>query len=274
MNYRHAYHAGNPADVFKHVTLLECLLALHKKSTPVCVLDTHAGGGAYRLEAGGEWESGIGALWTARADLADLATYLGHVAELNRDGAPTRYPGSPWLIAATLRPQDRAVFSELHPQDVETLKAVFAGQRNIQIHHQDAWLALKAFVPPKENRGLVLIDPPYEQPDEFASVAEALTRALKHWRNGIYLVWYPLKLGHPIAQLHQAVAASAPRAFAVEFLTLPEDVPKRLNGSGMVLVNAPWGVRERLSELLPPLARRLAGANGAPQVRFQPLVGD
>ena len=274
MNYRHAYHAGNAADVFKHVVLLECLLALHKKPTPLCVLDTHAGCGAYQLEANGEWEAGIGALWRERAAWPALATYLGLVAQLNGPGPLTRYPGSPWLIAASLREQDRAVFSELHPQDIDILKATFAGRQGVQVHHQDAWLALKAFVPPKENRGLVLIDPPYEKPDEFATLAQALARTLKHWRNGVYLAWYPLKLGHPVSALHAAIAEAAPRAFAVELLTLREDVPRRLNGSGMVLINAPWGVRERLAQLLPPLAAAMAGASGEPNVRFQPLAGD
>lgn len=274
MNYRHAYHAGNAADVFKHVTLIECLLALHKKPTPLCVIDTHAGRGEYSLEPGGEWESGINTLWRERAAWPQLRTYLDLVGEHNGSGPLVRYPGSPWLIAKLLRPNDRGILSELHPEDYAALKAGFGQYPNMHVHHTDAWLALKAFLPPKENRGLVLIDPPYERTDEFTTLAQALTRALKHWRNGVYLAWYPIKVGHRIELLHRAVAAAAPRAFAVEFLTLAEDVPKRLNGSGMVVVNGPWGVRERLAELLPPLAQALAGSNGEPQVRFQPLAAD
>lgn len=274
MNYRHAYHAGNAADVFKHVTLLECLLALYKKTTPFCVIDTHAGRGEYRLETGGEWQSGIGALWSDRAAWPQLQPYFSLVAQLNGPGALTRYPGSPRLIASTLRPQDRAVLSELHPEEYAALKADLADRENVHVHHIDAWLALKAFLPPKENRGLVLIDPPYEKVDEFTTLAQALSRALSHWRNGVYLAWYPIKLGHRIDVLHEAVAAAAPRAFAVEFLTLAEDVPKRLNGSGIVVVNGPWGLREKLAELLPPLARALAGPQGEPRVRFHPLAAD
>lgn len=274
MNYRHAYHAGNSADVFKHVTLLECLLALHSKPTPFCAIDTHAGRGEYRLETGGEWETGIGVIWSNRAAWPQLKPYLDLVAQLNDTDALVRYPGSPQLIAACLRAQDRAVFGELHRQDCEALKTELGRQAHVHVHHKDAWLALKAFLPPKENRGLVLIDPPYEKPDEFTTLAQALRRALKRWRNGIYLAWYPIKVGHRIDVLHQAVAEAAPRAFAVELLTQAEDVPKRLSGSGMVVVNGPWGLRAKLAELLLPVARALAGADGVPQVRFHSLAAD
>ena len=136
------------------------------------------------------------------------------------------------------------------------------------VHHADAWNGLKAFVPPKENRGLVLIDPPFEKRDEFEQIATALGRSLKHWRNGIYMVWYPIKARQPVEALHAEVRALSSEALAVELLTLPEDVPQRLNGSGVILINPPWKIEETLRSQLPRLAAFLSGEKGKPQLHF------
>jgi 23S rRNA (adenine2030-N6)-methyltransferase len=267
MNYRHQFHAGNIADVFKHLILIRVLQALRLKDTPFCVIDTHAGSGLYRLQAPGEFEQGIGRLWPVRADWPPLAEYFALLAPLNRKGF-NAYPGSPWIIRALLRPQDRAVFIERQPDEVAALRDNLHDRRGVTINEADAWAALKGLLPPKENRGLVFIDPPYEKPDELDLVAQALRAAYVRWRNGLYLVWYPIKARRPVEKLHDAVRALGAEALAVELLTLPEDMPQRLNGSGVILINPPWKLEETLRTLLPPLATFLAGPDGQPQVRF------
>jgi 23S rRNA (adenine2030-N6)-methyltransferase len=273
LNYRHSYHAGNIADVFKHYVLTRVLQSLQAKETSFCVIDTHAGSGLYRLEAPGEFENGIGRLWPVRAAWPALADYFAAIERLNPDGCLRVYPGSPCIIRDYLRPQDRAVLLELHPQEAADLKANLGSRtRNIGVHHTDAWSGLKGFVPPKENRGLVLIDPPYEQKDEFDRIVLSLARALKHWRNGIYLAWYPIKGRRPVEQFYAALRGLGAAASAVEFITLPQDVEQRLNGSGLVLINPPWRLQEDLSATLPPLAVFLAGAGGRPEVNFLDLA--
>jgi len=267
VNYRHHFHAGNVADVFKHLVLIRVLETLRLKETPFCVIDTHAGSGLYRLKAPGEFDQGIGRLWPARLQWPMLGTYFELLAALNRNGL-NAYPGSPWIIRALLRPQDRAVFFERQPEEAAALRDNLSGSRGITINEADAWAALKGLVPPKENRGLVFIDPPYEKPDEFEQVARALRAAHSRWRNGLYLVWYPIKARRPVEKLHEAVRALGAEALAVELLMLPEDVPQRLNGSGVILINPPWKLEETLRALLPPLAAFLAGPDGQPQARF------
>lgn len=273
MNYRHSFHAGNVADVFKHVVLVLVLRALHKKETPFCVVDTHAGSGVYDLERPGEFEQGIGLIWPERMKWLALADYFTVIKKLNGKEGIKYYPGSPFIIREYLRPQDRAVFMELQPGEYVNLKTNFSGMKNISIHHVDAWGAVKAFVPPAENRGVVLIDPPFEAVNEYDNVVAVLRQGAKQWRNGIYMVWYPFKSRMTVHKFHQAVRALKMEAQAIEFMTLPDDVENRLNGSGIVLVNAPWGVMDALRELLPPLAGRMAGASEKTEVRFIDLRG-
>jgi 23S rRNA (adenine2030-N6)-methyltransferase len=267
VNYRHHFHAGNVADVFKHLILVQVLEALRRKETPFCVIDTHAGSGLYRLQAPGEFEQGIGRLWPARPQWPQLSTYFALLAPYNRTGL-SAYPGSPLIIRDRLRPQDRAIFIERHPEEAEALRDNLQGSRGITINEADAWAALKGLLPPQENRGLVFIDPPYEKPDELDLVAQALRAAYLRWRNGLYLVWYPIKARRPVEKLHAAVRALGAEALAVELLTLPEDMPQRLNGSGVLLINPPWKLEETLHTLLPSLATFLAGPAGQPQARF------
>ncbi len=273
MNYRHSHHAGNIADVFKHYVLGLLLAALRAKATPFCVIDTHAGAGFYALTQPGEFEAGIARLWDERRDWPAFAPYLETVAVWNRGGRLKFYPGSPLIIQRALRAQDRAVFLELNPEEYAALHQNLGQARGVALHRQDAWKALAAFVPPRENRGLVLIDPPYERPGDFTRAAEALGQLLGRWRNGLYALWYPVKSRAPIARLHRAVRALAVEAQAVEFLVLPTDVEQRLNGSGLILVNPPWKLLDTLRETLPPLARLLAGADGRPEVRLLDLAG-
>lgn len=274
MNYRHRYHAGNIADVFKHLVLTQVLQALQVKKTPFCVIDSHAGSGLYRLEAPGEFERGIARLWPERSAWPVLADYFGVIERLNPDGNLRLYPGSPLIIRDFLRAQDRAVLLELHPQEVTALRDHLGeGQGRIGVHHADAWSGLRGFVPPKENRGLVLIDPPYEQKDEFERISQGLARALKHWRHGVYLVWYPIKGRRPVEAFYAALRSLGQPTVAVEFITLPLDVEQRLNGSGLVLVNPPWRLLDGLAVSLPPLAQYLAGEAGRPAVNVLHLAG-
>lgn len=273
MNYRHRYHAGNAADVFKHFVLCEALAALHAKATPFCVIDSHAGAGAYRLTAPGEFEFGIARARAARAHLPAAVRYfesLDAACAAQRAGGDC-YPGSPLLIRQFLRPQDRAVLLELHPEEYAALQDAVRGDTRIAVHRTDAWHGLKAFIPPAENRGLVLIDPPYERRDEFAQIETALTLALRHWRNGIYMIWYPIKTARAVAPFHRALGALCAQlgveVHAAELLTLPLDVENRLNGSGLVLINAPWKLPATLADALPPLAEALAGSTGRPTAR-------
>lgn len=272
MNYRHHFHAGNVADVFKHIVLLIVLESLRAKDKPFAVIDTHAGSGLYRLKAPGEFEQGIGRLWPARAQWPDLQGYMQRIAAWNTRELKA-YPGSPLLIADMLRAQDAAVFIEQQSQECAALRDNLRGRSHIAVHQGDGLAMLPALVPPRENRGLVLIDPPYEQPDEFEHVGAALRDACRRWRNGTYLLWYPIKARRPVERLHDTARTLGLDVVAVELLTLPEDVPQRLNGSGMLCVNPPWKLDERLRKILPALAEFLAGPGGAPRVRYTNLAG-
>lgn len=271
MNYRHVYHAGNVADVFKHVVLIEVLRSLQKKSTPFCAIDLHAGSGLYPLALEGEHLLGIGRLWPARAHWPALADYFALVERHNHGDKLQRYPGSPLVLKAWLRAQDRALLTELQPEEVRRLKVNLADAANMTVQPLDAWQALKAFVPPHENRGLVLIDPAYERADEPVQIAAGLRHALKSWRNGIYLVWYPIKTAAAADAFVRSLTAPDIPALVVEFLTLPTDVPQRLNGSGLMIFNPPWKLDAWLNSTLTPLAQYLAGPHGRPAVRVQAL---
>ncbi|MCG5241136.1 23S rRNA (adenine(2030)-N(6))-methyltransferase RlmJ [Azospirillum doebereinerae] len=274
MNYRHIFHAGNPADVMKHAVLALILDHLRAKPAPFCVLDTHAGIGCYDLlsepaQKTLECEDGIGRLFGAPPPHPSLAPYLGAVEGLNPDGRLRWYPGSPRIARAALREQDRLVLVELHPDDARTLKAEFAGDRNVAVHQSDAYLALKAHLPPKEKRGLVLIDPPFEQPDEFARLAEGLAAAHRRWPTGVYALWYPIKERAAVWRFQDAVEKTGiPKVLIAELTWHPEDTHLRLNGSGLLIVNPPWTLDDRLRELLPALHDALATTGGGSAVSW------
>lgn len=273
MNYRHVYHAGNFADVTKHVILLALLEQLQRKDKGYCYLDTHAGVGLYDLgsEAAGktrEFESGIARLRAASVLPPLLERYRALVASFGAD----HYPGSPSLATKLLRPQDRAVLAELHPEDVASLKALFRGTPQVAVHHTDGYHALKAFLPPKEGRGLVLIDPPYEQGDEFERLAGALRQAHQRWPQGIYALWYPLKDRREVQRFHSALERTGIRKqLLIELSPYPEDRAERLDGSGMVIVNPPWQLQDELEPALRELAALLA-QGGQPRLRVEWLV--
>ncbi len=273
MNYRHAYHAGNFADVLKHIVLMRCLVHLRRKEAPFRVIDTHAGGGRTRLDqaaatATGEWQQGIAKLFGPAApplppDVAELlAPYLDALRAENPDGGLKVYPGSPVLARAMLRAGDTLIANDLHPEDAATLRALFGKDRACKVLAGDGYLALKAALPPKERRGLVLIDPPFEVPGELVRMTDALTEGLARFQTGTYLLWYPIKDEKPIARFHRGVseAASAARVEAplkIELLLRPARNPLILNGCGLVVVNPPFTLERDLQTLLPELAKHL-----------------
>ncbi|HYE50471.1 MAG TPA: 23S rRNA (adenine(2030)-N(6))-methyltransferase RlmJ [Azospirillaceae bacterium] len=280
MNYRHAFHAGNPADVMKHAVLALILERLTAKPAPFMVLDTHAGIGRYDLEGPearrtGEADAGIRRLLAAPADAVPdaLRPYLAAVRALNAgagDGAAARwYPGSPRLARAFLRPGDRLVLAELHPEDAKTLKAEFRGDDQTSVHHMDGWTSLKAHLPPKEKRGLVLVDPPFEATDEYERMAAGLALAHGRWPTGVFALWYAIKDRAQVWRFHQALEDSGiPKVLAAELTWAPEERLDRLVGSGMVVVNPPWQLDATLADMLPALHRLLEAPAGGSRVEW------
>jgi 23S rRNA (adenine2030-N6)-methyltransferase len=274
VNYRHAYHAGNFADVVKHAALALVLEHLAAKDKPFAVLDTHAGIGRYDLaaieaEKTGEYRDGI--LNVLDRPHPALAPYLRVVAALNPQGGPEPrfYPGSPELIVRLTRPQDRIQLVELHPEDAAALATTYAGDPRIAVYGEDGYAALKALLPPQPRRGLVLIDPPFEVTDEFTRLARGLRHAHRRFATGIYLLWYPIKARAPVAAFHGELAQGDIRRIAVaELLLRPDDDPERLNGCGLVIVNPPWRLTETLAELLQWLRSRLAPQAGRARVEM------
>lgn len=272
MNYRHAYHAGNHADVLKHIVLARIFALMARKDTPFAYLDSHSGIGLYDLlgnEASrtGEWESGIGRLWE-RDDLPELLQdYLEVVRALNPDGGLEFYPGSPELARRLTRPQDRVMLNELHPEDGRLLKANMAGERRISVHQGDGWLLPRAFLPVSEKRGVLLIDPPFEQPDDLERCVTALDEAIGRMRQTVVAIWYPIKDCRQLKRFYQRLEkSSAPKMLRVELCVHPADAADRLNGSGLVIANPPWPLDEELRGLLPWLAQTLAQSEGSSQV--------
>ncbi|ANT50871.1 23S rRNA (adenine(2030)-N(6))-methyltransferase RlmJ [Mesorhizobium amorphae] len=270
MNYRHAYHAGNFADVVKHVVLTRLLEYLKQKDKAFRVIDTHAGIGRYDLSSTeaqktGEWQGGIGRLVGANLDAKAatlLAPYLEAVRALNPDGGPDgglkKYPGSPLIARHLLRKQDRLTAIELHPDDANRLKAVFASDFQARVIELDGWLALGAHLPPKEKRGLVLIDPPFEEAGEFDRLVDGLVKAHKRWPGGIYALWYPIKDRKAVIAFRKALKQTGiPKLLDIEFEIRPASSEPSLDGSGMLVVNPPFTLEGELRLLLPTLHRLL-----------------
>ncbi|GAC1341415.1 MAG: 23S rRNA (adenine(2030)-N(6))-methyltransferase RlmJ [Beijerinckiaceae bacterium] len=269
MNYRHGFHAGNFADVFKHVILTRILLYLARKATPFRVIDTHAGEGDYDLASdeatrGGEWRDGIARL----ADLSDvdepvrelLRPYLDIVGPFDADGGLAFYPGSPRIVQALMRAGDRATFCELHPEAFAELRGNFKRDRRIACLNLDGYTGLKAGIPPKERRGLVLIDPPFERRDEFERLQQALLAAHAKWPSGTYALWYPVKDERGVAAFAQAIAASGVKRVLRLELAVDDTVQGRLARTGLILVNPPYVLEDEAAILLPVLAHKLARA--------------
>jgi 23S rRNA (adenine2030-N6)-methyltransferase len=262
MNYRHAFHAGNFADVVKHALLARVVAHLRKKDTAFRVIDTHAGAGLTDLNGdearrGGEWQSGIGRVWgypfePAVASL--LEPYLSAVAAFNPGGTLTRYPGSPLLIREWLRPQDRMIACELEAGAARMLAGNLHGDARIKTIAIDGWTALNAYIPPREKRGLVLIDPPYERDDELQNAAKALGAAFRKWPGGTYLLWYPIKDRREIARFKSLAAFRLEKSLQIE-LSRNAETGTKLRGTGMLVINAPWTLQHEAQILLAALAQ-------------------
>ncbi len=271
MNYRHAFHAGNFADVFKHALLARILVYMTRKAAPLRFLDTHAGAGRYDLtseeaQRSGEWRDGVARLKGADPPppvAALLAPYLTALGPLDAQGGTKSYPGSPAIAQTLLRAQDRLALCELHPEEREALVARMGRDARLSIAEIDGYVALNAWLPPKERRGLVLIDPPYEATDELKRVAEALARALAKWPTGTYALWRPIKDRRDDARFLNTVAAiGAPNILQCEVdvghIAPMATSPHPLTHAGLLVVNPPYGLIDEARVLLPWLARVLA----------------
>lgn len=287
MNYRHAFHAGNIGDVLKHATLARILTYLKTKDSPFRVIDTHAGLGLYDLTKGdaqrtGEWKQGIArVLETPQppkvADL--LAPWLDVVREVNGwteggSGKLALYPGSPLLARKLMREQDRLTATELHPLDAAKLAELFAGDHHTKVIELDGWHAIKSFVPPKEKRGLIVVDPAFEEPDEFERLASGLYKAWRRFGTGVYMAWYPIKDRKLIKRFYDAMSVSGiTRISVAEHLAGRPAPDKPMAGSGLIMINAPWVLKGELEILLPWLTETLQQGRGAEWKLFD-LTGE
>ena len=274
MNYRHIYHAGNFADVVKHAVLALVIERLKQKEAAFRVIDTHAGTGVYDLSAEaaqktGEWRNGIGRLVGPGAEplppaiATILKPYLGAVRGFNSPGSMTRYPGSPRIARALMRPQDRMVVNELHPEDCAELQAEFRRETQVNVMDLDGWIALKAMLPPPERRGVVLVDPPFEVPGEFGRLAGALKAAVKRFATGTFILWYPIKDREQLRRFKRDLQASGPpKLLAAELLIRGGTDPTLLAGTGLILLNPPFEFDKQLEAMMRFLASRMAQEPG------------
>jgi 23S rRNA (adenine2030-N6)-methyltransferase len=273
--YRHAFHAGNFADVFKHAILVQLLRALQKRDKPFFVLDTHAGAGRYDLGSAearkvGEYREGIARLWERSGLSPELRDYREQVAAFNPDGRLRCYPGSPRLIQQLLRAGDRLVACELHPNEFPVLQAEMAGAARVSVQKLDGYAALKAHLPPKEGRGLLFMDPSFEMDGEFERLKDALRLVQQRWRNGMAAIWYPILHRAPSARFHTSVQQMGlPKVLCAELGLAPYDSPQGMHGCGLLLVNPPWQLDVTLQRLLPELLDILrTGPQGQTRVEW------
>jgi 23S rRNA (adenine2030-N6)-methyltransferase len=271
MNYRHAFHAGNFADVFKHIVIARILVHLREKIAPFRVIDTHAGDGLYDLaseEASrtGEWRDGVGRLVAAKlpADAAELmAPYLAALRACNGADELRYYPGSPLLALHLIRPQDRLVACELEPRAAAALSRQLRGAANVKAVRIDGWIALNAYVPAKERRGLVIVDPPFEQPNDLIRLVEGVTAAYRKWPTGIYLMWYPVKEHEgPERFIKRLRRAGIEKCIRAEFAVAAPAPAGGLNACGVVVVNPPWRLAAEIRTLAPALLNVLGRDTG------------
>jgi 23S rRNA (adenine2030-N6)-methyltransferase len=276
MNYKHIYHAGNFADVAKHVGLLFCLDALKRKETPFFALDSHAGRGHYELQAAeaqksGEAERGIQRLIATSTSEESLAGYFAAIRARAGKRLNT-YPGSPGLIAGALRPQDRALFVELMPAEARAAEREITSLGRLRTQIADGYAALKAFLPPEERRGLVLIDPPYESMDELKAMLLAFADAHRRWPSGIFLLWYPIRSATQRTLVHARFEAlKIPKMLFADLAIHPDDAGLGLAGSGLIIVNPPFGTDQHLLDAYGAIHRNIA-APGAGYVEVARLT--
>ncbi|QWG22655.1 23S rRNA (adenine(2030)-N(6))-methyltransferase RlmJ [Bradyrhizobium sediminis] len=282
MNYRHAFHAGSFADVIKHIVLVRMLTYLQEKPAAFRVIDTHAGAGVYDLTSeearrGGEWTTGIARIMQARFSETTaplIKPYLDIVRAFNPQRDLVAYPGSPLIARALLRPQDRLTACEVEPKARKRLIEALRRDTQARVVDLDGWMALPAFVPPKERRGLILIDPPFEAKDEFERLADGFAGAFAKWPTGSYLLWYPVKSRRATDELARHVAgvasSTAPpgKCLRLEFSVAPQVAGGGLTSTGLLIVNPPWTLMGELKAILPELEKPL-GQGGAGRFRLE-----
>ncbi|AKD38754.1 DNA utilization protein YhiR [Pasteurella multocida subsp. multocida OH4807] len=264
LSYRHSFHAGNHADVIKHIVLMLIIESLQQKEKGFYYLDTHAGVGRYRLfseeaEKTAEFEEGIGRLWE-RDDLPEeVARYIKLIKKLNYDGKELRYyAGSPLIAATMLRPQDRALLTELHPSDFPLLRNNFKEFENVTTKRDNGFMQVKATLPPKERRGLVLIDPPYELKEDYDLVVSAIEEGYKRFATGVYAIWYPVVLRQQIKRMVRNLENTGiRRILQIELAVRPDSDQRGMTASGMIVINPPWTLESQMKKILPYLTNTL-----------------
>ncbi|OGT42823.1 MAG: hypothetical protein A3F42_01790 [Gammaproteobacteria bacterium RIFCSPHIGHO2_12_FULL_37_34] len=260
MNYHHTYHAGNFADVVKHIILIELLTYLKNKPTPFCYIDTHAGSAYHDLFSefavkNKEYLNGIEKIIQQEQPPAYIKRYLDCIHQINSQLAHTNYsslryyPGSSMIAHYFMRPQDRIIACEHNPPVYQSLKLAWINYKQVSIHHMDGYLALKAFTPPREQRGLVLIDPSFEHPDEFKHIALALPSVFKRWRNAMVMIWYPIKEKFQVERFHRTIRQLIKQPILVNELSIFPDLHQHLNGCGIIVINPPWKLDQSLNKI-------------------------
>ncbi len=268
LSYRHSFHAGNHADVVKHIVQSLILDALKQKDKPFVYHDTHSGVGRYDLthewsEKTGEYKQGIARIWEQNNLPEDLKSYLDAIKALNNGDNLRYYPGSPRVARAQLRSQDRMVLTELHPSDYPLLEQEFHRDHQVSIYKEDGFSRLKASLPPQERRGLVLIDPPYELAKEYRDVVQAIYQSHKRWATGIYAIWYPVVNRCDIDDMLEGLEGLGIRKILqIELGVSPDTNERGMTASGMIVINPPWKLESQMQEILPFLQQAIAPATG------------
>lgn len=265
LSYRHSFHAGNHADVLKHIVLMLIIESLQQKEKGFYYLDTHAGAGLYRLfsqeaEKTAEYAEGIGRLWQHDDLPTEVDRYVKLIRKLNYGGKELRYyAGSPLLAANLLRPQDRALMMELHPSDFPLLRNNFKAFENVTVKIGDGFQQVKATLPPKERRGLVLIDPPYELKEDYDLVVKAIEEGYKRFATGVYVIWYPVVLRQQTKRMIKGLEATGIRKILqIELAVRPDSDQRGMTASGMIVINPPWTLEKQMKSILPYLSTALA----------------
>ncbi len=274
LSYRHSFHAGNHADVLKHIVQSLILNSLQQKEKPFVYHDTHSGVGRYDLahewsEKTGEYKQGIARVWQQDNIPAELDSYLDAIRQLNQGETLRYYPGSPRVARAHLREQDRMVLTELHPSDYPLLVQEFHRDRQVSIYKEDGFARLKASLPPQERRGLVLIDPPYELAKEYRDVVRAIAQSYKRWATGIYAIWYPVVNRCDIDDMLEGLQGLEIRKILqIELGVAPDTNERGMTASGMIVINPPWTLESQMQTILPFLKQAIAPATGHYKVEW------
>ncbi|EKF9673818.1 23S rRNA (adenine(2030)-N(6))-methyltransferase RlmJ [Vibrio cholerae] len=274
LSYRHSFHAGNHADVLKHIVQSLILNSLQQKEKPFVYHDTHSGVGRYDLthewsEKTGEYKQGIARVWQQDHIPAELDSYLDAIRQLNQGETLRYYPGSPRVARAHLREQDRMVLTELHPSDYPLLEQEFHRDRQVSIYKEDGFARLKASLPPQERRGLVLIDPPYELAKEYRDVVRAIAQSYKRWATGIYAIWYPVVNRCDIDDMLEGLQGLEIRKILqIELGVAPDTNECGMTASGMIVINPPWTLESQMQTILPFLKQAIAPTTGHYKVEW------